>query len=184
MEEEADLAGDRGPGPVGDPPPHDPPLPLLRQPEGGVRPALVRLPDVGVEGAPVPGRVIGQVREVVERAAPLVRLEGHRGPVLEPPDDEGSREGLRHAESGREVGHLGVESLDVLPEFAEDEVAAHAVLGVRVGVVDEDESQGSGRVPAVDPVLPLPVDIVLEEEGLAPRIDVSEGLDRLPVRAP
>src|SRR5437773_1509067 len=43
LEEEADLARDRGPGPIGDPPPHDPPLPFLRQPEGGVRPALVRL---------------------------------------------------------------------------------------------------------------------------------------------
>src|SRR5437867_10818332 len=124
LEQEADLAGGGSTGPVGDPPPHDPPPPLLRNPEGAVRPALVRLPDVRMERAPVPGRIVGQVREVVDGASTVVRLERHGSPVLEPPDDERAREGLRHAEPGCEGGHSGVESHDILAQLPKDGVGA------------------------------------------------------------
>src|SRR5438093_6603205 len=122
LEQEADFAGRGNTAPIRDSPPHDPSLPLLRQPERGVRPALVRLPDVRVERAPVPGRVIRQVREVVDRPSTVVRLKSHGTPVLEPPDDERARQGLWHAKPRREGGHSRIESFDILAELPEHEV--------------------------------------------------------------
>src|SRR5881397_226248 len=194
LEQEADFAG-RGracgcftgrcqPNSVRDAAAHDPMATLLFPIQERVGPALVRLPDVRVERTSIADRVASEVLEVVHRTETVEGSERHRRTVFESPDDEGTGHGLVRRETCGEVFDARIEVRDVLLEFSEDKVAPERILLARERIVDQDEAERRGRIPCVDAGRLLRIEVRLQEERLAPRVDVAEVFDRVASRVP
>src|SRR5438093_1175118 len=194
VKQEADFAG-RGracgclpgrcrPNSVWDAAAHDPMAALLFPIQKRVGPALVRLPNVGVERTSIAHRLAGEVLEIVHRTDAAERSERHRRAGFESPDDEGTGQGLVRRETRGEVFNAQVEVWDVLVEFSEDEVTPERILLAGCRFVDQDQTERRGRIPCVDAGRLLRVEVRLQEERLAPRIDVPEMFDRVASRVP
>src|SRR3989475_6966899 len=111
---------------------------LLEKKKERIRPALVRLPDMGVERTSIADTVMREVLEVVHRTEAVEGSEGHRRAIFESPDDEGTGQGLVRRETCGEVFHARIEVYDVLLEFSEDQVAPEGIVFGREQIIDQD----------------------------------------------
>src|SRR3989441_9849076 len=157
---------------------------LLFRIQERVRPSLVRLPDVRMERTSIPHAVVRKVLEVVHRPNAVEWSEGHRRAIFESPDDEGAGKGLVRRQPGRNFFHAGVEVDNILLQLSEDEKAPEAVILGRERIVDQDQTERSGRIPGVDSRGFLGIEVGLQEEWLAARVDIAEVFDWVASRVP
>ena len=149
----------------------------------------VHASDVPRVGAPRSRRV-ARVGEVVRHRVvhPVRRLERDRRAVLEAPDEERARSfGVvaLQAELACDPRLLLLERAHVLLELAVDEEAPEALARPRGSRIrDEHLAQRHERVPVVDSVrrIALVLEVLLDEQRLAPAVHVAEVLDAVAVR--